>query len=136
MPAMVRTSACRWSIGGKWLAGRHPDQQAGLEQRQRNQANNGESQRTVLTAEAGDSLLQLTNLVLLCLQVAVGLFQHRRRLLQLHYLHLLAVPVRSQGADPRCAVGWLERRRLGRSEERRVGKECVSTCSSRWSQYH
>src|SRR3546814_14058768 len=23
-----------------------------------------------------------------------------------------------------------------RSEERRVGKECVSTCSSRWSQYH
>src|SRR3546814_19481959 len=24
----------------------------------------------------------------------------------------------------------------GRSEERRVGKECVSTCRSRWSQYH
>src|SRR3546814_13420331 len=23
-----------------------------------------------------------------------------------------------------------------RSEERRVGKECVSTCRSRWSQYH
>src|SRR3546814_20281164 len=23
-----------------------------------------------------------------------------------------------------------------RSEERRVGKECVSTCSSRWSPYH
>src|SRR3546814_16235525 len=23
-----------------------------------------------------------------------------------------------------------------RSEERRIGKECVSTCSSRWSQYH
>src|SRR3546814_1076417 len=27
-------------------------------------------------------------------------------------------------------------RRLLRSEERRVGKECVSTCSSRWSPYH
>src|SRR3546814_6476876 len=31
-------------------------------------------------------------------------------------------------------------RRLGsevaRSEERRVGKECVSTCRSRWSPYH
>src|SRR3546814_12963780 len=26
-------------------------------------------------------------------------------------------------------------RRLGRSEERRVGKECVSTCRSRWSPY-
>src|SRR3546814_7052003 len=25
---------------------------------------------------------------------------------------------------------------LRRSEERRVGKECVSTCSSRWSPYH
>src|SRR3546814_4930382 len=26
--------------------------------------------------------------------------------------------------------------RLYRSEERRVGKECVSTCRSRWSPYH
>src|SRR3546814_17026373 len=25
---------------------------------------------------------------------------------------------------------------LRRSEERRVGKECVSTCRSRWSPYH
>src|SRR3546814_15688442 len=25
---------------------------------------------------------------------------------------------------------------VSRSEERRVGKECVSTCRSRWSQYH
>src|SRR3546814_12347550 len=25
---------------------------------------------------------------------------------------------------------------LGRSEERRVGKECVSTCRSRWWPYH
>src|SRR3546814_3767941 len=28
------------------------------------------------------------------------------------------------------------RRHLARSEERRVGKECVSTCRSRWSPYH
>src|SRR3546814_2260246 len=27
-------------------------------------------------------------------------------------------------------------RRDDRSEERRVGKECVSTCRSRWSPYH
>src|SRR3546814_10499123 len=27
-------------------------------------------------------------------------------------------------------------RPIGRSEERRVGKECVSTCRSRWSPYH
>src|SRR3546814_18079130 len=25
---------------------------------------------------------------------------------------------------------------VGRSEERRVGKECVSTCRSRWAPYH
>src|SRR3546814_14314747 len=29
---------------------------------------------------------------------------------------------------------WLET--ILRSEERRVGKECVSTCRSRWSPYH
>src|SRR3546814_7828980 len=28
------------------------------------------------------------------------------------------------------------RRNCRRSEERRVGKECVSTCRSRWSPYH
>src|SRR3546814_20619950 len=47
------------------------------------------------------------------------------------------------------AAGWLEGglcssfekfvidvEMLQRSEERRVGKECVSTCRSRWSPYH
>src|SRR3546814_2663548 len=35
-------------------------------------------------------------------------------------------------------LGLLDRLRrdLGRSEERRVGKECVSTCRSRWLPYH
>src|SRR3546814_15643450 len=32
--------------------------------------------------------------------------------------------------------GWKEVEECGRSEERRVGKECVSTCRSRWSPYH
>src|SRR3546814_4929310 len=30
----------------------------------------------------------------------------------------------------------LQKTMVMRSEERRVGKECVSTCSSRWSPYH
>src|SRR3546814_11530832 len=30
--------------------------------------------------------------------------------------------------------GWIEL--VGRSEERRVGNECVSTCRFRWSPYH
>src|SRR3546814_6892534 len=35
-------------------------------------------------------------------------------------------------ADAEQVVGHVEIR----SEERRVGKECVSTCRSRWSPYH
>src|SRR3546814_13297493 len=30
----------------------------------------------------------------------------------------------------------IEQYGVSRSEERRVGKECVSTCRSRWSPYH
>src|SRR3546814_11422934 len=33
-------------------------------------------------------------------------------------------------------VEMIEASRSWRSEERRVGKECVSTCRSRWSPYH
>src|SRR3546814_14599699 len=36
-------------------------------------------------------------------------------------------------ADATSAVFAYE---IDRSEERRVGKECVSTCRSRWSPYH
>src|SRR3546814_10174942 len=32
--------------------------------------------------------------------------------------------------------GFEHQRLRARSEERRVGKECVSTCRSRWSPYH
>src|SRR3546814_4425868 len=38
------------------------------------------------------------------------------------------IPIRSCRAKSRHAAQ--------RSEERRVGKECVSTCRSRWSPYH
>src|SRR3546814_18344903 len=38
------------------------------------------------------------------------------------------------GHDPTGRVGLAEL--ADRSEERRVGKECVSTCRSRWSPYH
>src|SRR3546814_1021515 len=45
-----------------------------------------------------------------------------------------------QASDPRTtpeADGLDEEARIEpRSEERRVGKECVSTCRSRWSPYH
>src|SRR3546814_13042317 len=41
--------------------------------------------------------------------------------------------------DPQSLLGACakaRRRGAGRSEERRVGKECVRTCRSRWSPYH
>src|SRR3546814_19488585 len=37
---------------------------------------------------------------------------------------------------PMVNAGRWEVKVLARSEERRVGKECVSTCRSRWSTYH
>src|SRR3546814_12847143 len=43
---------------------------------------------------------------------------------------LIAAPTGSHIGDAARLV------QVGRSEERRVGKECVSTCRSRWSPYH
>src|SRR3546814_15838045 len=39
-------------------------------------------------------------------------------------------------AAPEARQGRQRRQEWTRSEERRVGKECVSTCRSRWSPYH
>src|SRR3546814_13131824 len=56
------------------------------------------------------------------------LFPHRRVRANLLYGHDLAAPAeRWMSLDEAAAF---------RSEERRVGKECVSTCRSRWSPYH
>src|SRR3546814_19623864 len=50
----------------------------------------------------------------------------------------LACPIVDKTMPPRFSQGL--RFEIGveelRSEERRVGKECVSTCRYRWSQYH
>src|SRR3546814_1393966 len=43
--------------------------------------------------------------------------------------------VRGRSSLTRTDTG-LSRKQVTRSEERRVGKECVSTCRSRWSPYH
>src|SRR3546814_19688437 len=44
--------------------------------------------------------------------------------------------VRSGAVKIYAPEGFLEAAVAERSEERRVGKECVSTCRSRWSPYH
>src|SRR3546814_12401671 len=58
----------------------------------------------------------------------------------------IGMPRRTSPSQGLSAVGswasslWFDSQRLltggRRSEERRVGKECVSTCRSRWSPYH
>src|SRR3546814_2147862 len=67
-------------------------------------------------------------------QAAVAAFLQRRPLIPLPSLGLAedyaanGVPERHQWVP-----GWSGE---FRSEERRVGKECVRTCRSRWSPYH
>src|SRR3546814_10701511 len=50
----------------------------------------------------------------------------------------LAGEVKARGQNRRARSDWMkiEQQRGIRSEERRVGKACVSTCRSRWSPYH
>src|SRR3546814_8455093 len=44
------------------------------------------------------------------------------------------IPVSRSRNSRASMLGWVSTPE--RSEERRVGKECVSTCRSRWSAYH
>src|SRR3546814_1316567 len=49
---------------------------------------------------------------------------------------ILAMAERLAQIDASFELHYCGRSRSRRSEERRVGKECVSTCRSRWSPYH
>src|SRR3546814_8503063 len=49
-----------------------------------------------------------------------------------YYLHRAKADFLILDAEDGPGGAW----RHGRSEERRVGKECVSPCRSRWSRYH
>src|SRR3546814_6671232 len=65
-------------------------------------------------------------------EIAAAFFQATRGEGTANLGALLAeeVSFHSDGGGKRPAVARI------RSEERRVGKECVSTCRSRWSPYH
>src|SRR3546814_10638192 len=72
--------------------------------------------------------------------------QRRQHLVEFGAIGLLRfVPGEFHDSSPRLIgilIQWArlvkrgERHEGSRSEERRVGKECVSTCRSRWSPYH
>src|SRR3546814_20767933 len=59
--------------------------------------------------------------------VAIDLSNEAQRKMQL----VIALPAGALDASHDGKQGFSDR-----SEERRVGKECVSTCRSRWSPYH
>src|SRR3546814_19513009 len=63
-------------------------------------------------------------------QVVVG-FADMADLGEGHAVVSLPAARRAAAAEAAAAA-----RKAARSEERRVGKECVSTCRSRWSPYH
>src|SRR3546814_16925717 len=44
--------------------------------------------------------------------------------------------ISTTGNKSHAVHAHVEKDDITRSEERRVGKECVSTCRSRWSPYH
>src|SRR3546814_8961425 len=52
------------------------------------------------------------------------------------FLHRFRVIEPLDGAGDAAEQAAMQRPDPVRSEERRVGKECVSTCRSRWSTYH
>src|SRR3546814_12925199 len=57
-------------------------------------------------------------------------------LLERHRATKAVATVRSKAEGLRTIPPYHPLRFIHRSEERRVGKECVSTCRSRWSPYH
>src|SRR3546814_3902386 len=64
--------------------------------------------------------------------------RHRHRYeVNIHYKgRLEAAGLRFSGMSPDGLLPEIIEIPDHRSEERRVGNECVSTCSSRWSPYH
>src|SRR3546814_2401726 len=53
-----------------------------------------------------------------------------------HRLHAVGPGRKQAGRGGERGLEGAGRHARQRSEERRVGKECVSTCRSRWSPYH
>src|SRR3546814_7682947 len=51
-------------------------------------------------------------------------------------IYMLKAATREREVDAVVNTDTGQRVKQSRSEERRVGKECVSTCRSRWSPYH
>src|SRR3546814_5958259 len=67
---------------------------------------------------------------------AIGLLHVLRRGVTLHAEELVVILAHQKPAARGRSTGSGRGTRARSSEERRVGKECVRTCRSRWSPYH
>src|SRR3546814_13663369 len=67
---------------------------------------------------------------------AQGVLGLRWRLFDFGRVDAEIAAARGRDAEALAAYRLAVLRASERSEERRVGKECVSTCRSRWSPYH
>ena len=69
-------------------------------------------------------------LLLACLFVGIGLVTAQTQ-------KVTGVVISEEDGQPVIGASVLVKgTQIGRSEERRVGKECASMCRSRWSPYH
>src|SRR3546814_12800251 len=88
--------------------------------------------------EALGDLLMVSGLACECFEGAAEFLAARR----VRQFDCLVTDIRMPGMSGIDLIERLRDARAGlpvivlRSEERRVGKECFSTCSSRWSPYH
>src|SRR3546814_12725314 len=90
-------------------------------------------------AEQGLNLGRMISLLSLNTEKVPGMTVNRYCSSGLETIAIASAKIRAGMAD--CIIaGGVESMSCipfgGRSEERRVGKECVSTCRSRWSRYH
>src|SRR3546814_997436 len=73
-------------------------------------------------------------------QLCAGINEGCARHVQAHHLHHhlvgIGCAIESAGAGTMIGGAFSLQQLLLRSEERRVGKECGSTCRSRWWPYH
>src|SRR3546814_2353719 len=67
---------------------------------------------------------------------ALPICEPKRNVLVERHVRVAANDLERRTSHADRGMGDGRSKRYRRSEERRVGKECVSTCRSRWSPYH
>src|SRR3546814_1825318 len=89
-----------------------------------------EPKQTLKTDRRGAVIVEMALVLPLLVTLLLGLVCYGQYFLIAHSVQQIA------NDAARATIGGLTSDERSRSEARRVGKECVSTCRSRWSPYH